>query len=339
MPTGISTFYGRNHFKSFRIFIILNIIKNMNLKYIHSQNMNKSYKVLIIKKTAWVLFLSLAVLLFLSCENEESVPPLELTAEIKHVSEYGGSDGSIKLTVTGGLEPYAFLWSTGDTTKDLTGIQAGIYNVAVTDQAPQSVTDTFVVTQPALEGVMDVVGNIYNIIEIGEQTWIQENLRVTHTPDGSAISGYAYIDNEDSIAKYGLLYTWDVAMNGSKEEGAQGICPDGWHLPSDDEWKQLEKALGMTQAEANMVNTWRGSPVGTMMLDGGESGYEAQLAGRRSSSGGFSLMGRMEYMWTSTEYTGTLAWRRCLDAYSTAVGRWNTFPKSYGFSVRCVKDD
>lgn len=311
----------------------------MNYKYIHSQNMNESYKVLIMSKAAGILFIILPVFLFLSCEKEEPAPPLELTAEVEHVSEYGGTDGRIELTVSGGLKPYAFLWSTGDTTKDLTGIPAGIYNVAVTDQAQQTVTDTFVVTQPALEGVMDVDGNMYNIIEIGEQTWMAENLRVTHAPDGSAISGYAYIDNEDSIAKYGLLYTWDVAMNGSREEGAQGICPDGWHLPSDDEWKQLEMTLGMTPAEVNMVNTWRGSPVGTLLKAGGASGYEAQLAGRRTSGGGFSLIGRMEYMWTSSEYTGTLAWRRCLDVSSTAVGRWNTFPKSYGFSVRCVKND
>jgi len=281
----------------------------------------------------------LAFFLFFGCQKEEVVSPLVLEAEIQHVTEFGGSDGSINIMVSGGLEPYAFLWSTGDTTEDLSGMPAGIYTLSVTDDAEQSVADTFVVQQPALEGVMDVDGNIYNIIEIGEQTWMKENLRVTHTPDGSAISGYAYIDNEDSIAKYGLLYTWDVAMNGSKDEGAQGICPEGWHIPSDDEWKQLEMELGMTSAEADMVNVWRGSPVGTLMKAGGASGYEAQLAGRRASGGSFSLMGRMEYMWTSTEYTGTLAWRRCLDAQSTQVGRWNTFPKSYGFSVRCVKND
>jgi uncharacterized protein (TIGR02145 family) len=285
------------------------------------------------------LALLLAFFLFFGCQKEEVVSPLVLEAEIQHVTEFGGSDGSINIMVSGGLEPYAFLWSTGDTTEDLSGMPAGIYTLSVTDDAEQSVADTFVVQQPALEGVMDVDGNIYNIIEIGEQTWMKENLRVTHTPDGSAISGYAYIDNEDSIAKYGLLYTWDVAMNGSKDEGAQGICPEGWHIPSDDEWKQLEMELGMTSAEADMVNVWRGSPVGTLMKAGGASGYEAQLAGRRASGGSFSLMGRMEYMWTSTEYTGTLAWRRCLDAQSTQVGRWNTFPKSYGFSVRCVKND
>ena len=273
------------------------------------------------------------------CRKDDPPQPIELEAEIEHVSEFGESDGSITLQVTGGSPPFSYSWSTGDTTKDLTVIPAGIYMVTVSDLLSQSVTDTFEVSQPELDGVMDIDGNIYNIVTIGDQTWMQGNLRVTHAPDGSEILSYAYIDDPDSIKKYGRLYTWYVAMNGSKEEGAQGICPDGWHLPSDDEWKQLEMALGMTQAEANMVNTWRGVPVGTMMKAGGESGYEAYLAGRRSSGGTFSLMGRMEYMWTSTIFGSSMAWRRCLDAYSPAVGRWNTFPQSYCFSVRCVKDD
>ena len=186
---------------------------------------------------------------------------------------------------------------------------------------------------------MDIDGNIYGTIDIGEQTWMKENLRVTHAPDGKAIPNYAYIDDPDSIKKYGLLYTWDVAMNWSRTESTQGICPEGWRLPSDDEWKKLEMALGMTQAQVNMTNTWRGSPAGTLMKAGGDSGYEAHLAGRRNSNGSFSFMGRMEYMWTSTEFGSTMAWRRCLDASSADVGRWNTFPKSYGFSVRCVKND
>jgi uncharacterized protein (TIGR02145 family) len=282
-------------------------------------------------------FLIMAIFTF--CQKEENILPLELDAEIQHVTTYGGNDGSITLQVSGGVSPYTFLWSTYDTTKNLTGIPAGIFTVSVSDKTTQSVADTFIVTQPEPEGVVDIDGNIYRITAIGDQTWMKENLRVTHAPDGAKITGYAYIDDPDSIKKYGLLYTWDVAMNWSKTEETQGICPDGWHLPSDDEWKQLEMALGMTQTQANMVNTWRGAPAGTLMKAGGESGYEAHLAGRRNSNGSFSFLGRMEYMWTSTEFGTSMAWRRCLDAYSSDVGRWNTFPKSYGFSVRCVKDD
>lgn len=286
-----------------------------------------------------IIAILFSMCVFITCRKEDPSLPIELEAEIQHVSEYGGSNGSILVQISGGIPPYTFLWSTNDTTKDLTGISSGTYHLMVSDKILQTATDTFVVNQPEPEGVIDVDGNIYTIIQIGEQTWMQENLRVTRAPDGSAITSYSYYDDQDSIKKYGLLYTWDVALNGTKKEGAQGICPDGWHLPSDDEWKQLEMALGMTSAQANMVNTWRGAPAGTMMKTGGNSGYEAHLSGRRNSNGSFSFIGRMEYMWTSTDYSSNLAWRRCLDSNSPDVGRWNTFPKSYGFSVRCVKDN
>jgi uncharacterized protein (TIGR02145 family) len=290
------------------------------------------------KRTLFSSFLMGSFFFITGCLKDDPPQPIELEAEITHVSKFGESDGSILLNLSGGSPPFSFTWSTGDTTRDLSGIPAGIYSVAVSDIISQAAADTFEVFQPELEGVMDIDGNIYSTIKIGNQTWMKENLRVTHAPDGSDILSFAYINDPDSIKKYGRLYSWHVAMNGSIEEEARGICPEGWHLPSDDEWKELEMALGMTQAEANMTNTWRESPVGTMMKAGGASGYEAHLAGR-CVGGSLSLMGEMEYMWTSSQYSSSLAWRRCLDASSSAVGRWNTFPKGYCFSVRCVKDE
>lgn len=301
--------------------------------------MNKSYKVLIMSKTTQALTAVLFLFLFTRCQEEEPPPtPIELAGTVTNVSEYGGSDGAIDLSITGGQPDYSFLWSNNDTTEDLEGLQAGIYSVIVTDEINQTAKDTFEVLQPG-DGVMDADGNIYSTVKIGEQTWMGENLRAMHAPDGSEITSYSYYEDSDSIKKYGRLYNWDAVMNGSKTEGAQGICPNGWHVPSDDEWKQLEIAQGMTQSEADMTNTWRGAPVGTLLKTGGDSGYEAQLSGRRASNGTFSLIGRMEYMWTSTQFGTSMAWRRCLDSYSAEVGRWNTFPKTYCFSVRCVKDN
>lgn len=186
--------------------------------------------------------------------------------------------------------------------------------------------------------VIDVEGNMYPTIEIGTQTWMQQNLRVTVAPDGSPVTSYVYNNNEEHAKTYGRLYTWDAAMNGSTEEGARGLCPAGWHIPSDDEWKVLEMYLGMTQAEADLVNVWRGQGVGTQMGEGGVSGYEALYSGRRDSNGSYYLMDQWEYMWSSTE-AGASAWRRCLSSTATTVGRYDTFTKAYGFSVRCVKDE
>ncbi len=351
-------------------------------------------------------------LFLMACQQEDEFSPIQITSEITHVSEFGNSDGSILLSVTGGRAPYTYIWSTGDTSKNLTEIPAGLYSIKISDKQLKTATDTFEVLQPqpvgmvvvfsathptetgnedgtietCIEGgyppfsyewstgditknieglsagmyylkiidnggqeltdsielidkVTDYDGNTYSIKKIGNQTWMKENLRVTHAPDGSAIISYLYENNSKYEISNGRLYTWDVSMNGSKEERAQGICPCGWHVPSDEEFKILEIYLGMTRSQADLTNTWRGAPVGTMMKAGGSSGYEAKLAGRRSSGGVYSLMGSMEYMWTSSEYDGSFAWRRCLDNHSSQVGRWNTFPKSYAFSVRCIKDN
>ncbi len=255
--------------------------------------------------------------------------------EITYPTEPGNTDGSIDITVIGGHAPYTFVWSTGSTNEDISNIGADQYTVTVTDQENQVKTLTVELTDPIVE---DIDGNVYRFKKIGDQIWMQENLKVTHTPDQTDITSYCYNNDLDNAEIYGRLYTWDVAMNGSTVEMAQGICPSGWHIPSDQEWKILEMHLGMTPEEANMENIWRGSEVGTKLKKDGESGYEALLSGRRSSSGTYSLLDQFEYVWTSSEYA-SYAWRRCLDINSDLVGRWNTFPKTYAFSVRCVKDD
>jgi uncharacterized protein (TIGR02145 family) len=164
---------------------------------------------------------------------------------------------------------------------------------------------------------------------------------VTRQTDNGVVEKHCYGDDPANCAAYGGLYEWDEMMDyGPSDSGnpstTQGICPPGWHVPSDEEWKVLEVFLGMTTTEADMVNGWRGVGVGTALLAGGSSGYEALLSGR-NASGVFDLLGLNEYMYTSTEY-GTNAWRRCLASGATTVGRWNTFPKGWGLSVRCVLD-
>lgn len=167
-------------------------------------------------------------------------------------------------------------------------------------------------------------GREYKWKKLGKQIWMVENLAYN-----IGTGCWAYANNENNVANYGRLYTWDAA---------QKACPEGWHVPSDDEMKQLEMFLGMTQTEANLTNTWRGEGVGTSMKKGGESGFEALLAGRRSSSGTFGYKGQMEYTWTSTAHGSNYGWRRCLHSGQSTVGRWNTFNKNYGFSVRCIKN-
>lgn len=193
-------------------------------------------------------------------------------------------------------------------------------------------------------------GQSYKTVQIGNQCWMAENLnagtRINGTEaqsDNGVIEKFCYNNNISNCETYGGMYQWNEMMDYSPSDNGnpgttRGICPEGWHIPTDDEFKELEMFLGMPQEEADMANVWRGSPVGTKLKEGGSSGYEALLSGRISSFGSFSVLGRYEYPWTATE-SGSNAWRRCLDDYSSAVGRWNTFSKSYGFSVRCIKDE
>ncbi len=185
----------------------------------------------------------------------------------------------------------------------------------------------------------------YSTVQIGTQCWMGENMNIGTMINGTAeqtddatIQKYCYNNSESNCDECGGLYQWDEMMQYVTTESSQGICPSGYHVPSDEEWKTLEKYLGMTQTEADQANVWRGAPVGDMLKEGGSSGYNEKLCGRRPSGGGFYYKGTYGYPYTSTESGGTNAWRRCLANSLSTVGRWNTFPKDYAFSVRCLKD-
>jgi uncharacterized protein (TIGR02145 family) len=292
------------------------------------------------KLTGTLLMSLLFIALFQHCTKEKVAEPLSIILTAHDVSTFLGEDGFIELDVTGGIPPYIYSWSNGKTTKDIDELKAGLYSVLVQDAADSTVTGSAVVKQPIPDNVViDKEGNIYTSVIIGDQIWMQQNLRVTVAPDSTPVTNCAYNNDEENAKTYGRLYSWDVAMNGSTAEKAQGICPSGWHIPSDNEWKTLEIYLGMSQAEADLTNSWRGHDVGTKLSAGGGSGYEALYSGRGINSSSYNLLNQFEYVWTSTEYGQSYAWRRCLEKGVSTVGRWNTFPKTYLFSVRCIKDD
>lgn len=222
--------------------------------------------------------------------------------------------------------------------------------------------------------VIDYEGNKYRTIKLGEQWWMVNNLKTTHYPDGSEIPvvesvsvwealGYEEIaccfydngkNNEARI--YGALYTWPAVMKGQPSSdmnpsGVQGVCPDGWHVPSDSEWKELEMFLGMSEAATDSIG-FRGSNQGSMLAssasfwqDGyldsnpafGMTGFHAQPGGGRRYDGTFGHKGDNANFWTATEYSNIRAWGRHIYAQYSSVHRYRN-AKSDGFSVRCVKD-
>jgi len=183
----------------------------------------------------------------------------------------------------------------------------------------------------------------YKSVSIGGKCWMAENLNIgqfiahtTEQSDNSIIEKYCYNNDPANCTTYGGLYQWDEAMNYSKVQGSQGICPEGWHLPTDQEWQNMEISLGMTASEAAMSNTWRGTDQGTQLGPGGSAGYNTLYCGRSVPGFGFTALSSYEYVWTSNE-SGFDAWRRCLNITDPKIGRYNTFPKQYGMSVRCIK--
>ncbi len=225
---------------------------------------------------------------------------------------------------------------------------------------------------PSGNTVTDYDGNTYQTVVIGDQTWMAENLKVTHYSDGTAIplvedsatwatlsytdKAYCWYNNNEFYGSaFGALFTWPAIMNGAgsseaNPSGVQGVCPDGWHLPSDDEWKQLEMYLGMSQAEADGTD-WRGADEGGKLKETGttfwvspntgatnESGYTALPGGLRSSNGRFSNMGYSTSFWTASGYFGADGWYHSLFFDRQEVFRFHGL-NYYGHSVRCVKDE
>ena len=206
--------------------------------------------------------------------------------------------------------------------------------------------------------VTDIDGNVYQTVQIGDQLWMAENLKVTHYRNGDEIlnvtdaaewqnltaGAYCNYGNDDSNADtYGSLYNW-YAVNDSRN-----IAPAGWHVPSDDEWKTLEMYLGMSQSEADGTGR-RGTDEGGKMKETGtthwyspntgatnESGFSALPGGYRYYYGYFGGMGYYAGFWSSTEYDSDYAWSWSLDYGNSDVYRYSLY-KQGGFSVRCIRD-
>jgi len=188
-------------------------------------------------------------------------------------------------------------------------------------------------------------GQKYPTVKIGNQCWFAKNLNAgeyikngSKTPsDNSIIEKYCYNNDTNNCKTYGGLYDWNEMMQYTTDESTRGVCPAGWHIPSDSEWMTLETALGMDPAFVILENAWRGDDEGKQLKAGGSSGFNALLSGNAIPGGFFNAINLYEYVYTSTQ-AGEFAWRRCVRTGDNTIGRWNTFPKNYALSVRCVKN-
>ena len=180
------------------------------------------------------------------------------------------------------------------------------------------------------------------------ETWMAENLNY------ETANSYCYEDKEENCAKYGRLYTWAAAVGKTEEEcgfgkecnlgngNVQGVCPEGWHLPSQDEWKELIVAVDDNITEysgENVAGNVLKSQTGWMEYSGITNtdafGFSALPAGFRLSD--YRVEGKFAYFWSSTESNSWYVYRMLL-YYDTGDADLDDIGKSYGYSVRCLKD-
>ena len=201
-------------------------------------------------------------------------------------------------------------------------------------------------------------GQVYNTIQIFSQCWLKENLNVGTMISGtqemsnnSVIEKYCYNNEVDSCTKYGGLYQWDEMMQYTTTQGVQGICPPGWHLPTDEEWKILEGAVdsqyGIGGPEWDIEYSNRGFDAGTNLKSisgwyyGGNGtdrfGFSGLPGSYRYDGGGFFGSGDFGSWWTSSEFDSYAAWSRYLPRNGPEVGRYCDYKVS-GISVRCLRD-
>ncbi len=185
----------------------------------------------------------------------------------------------------------------------------------------------------------------YGTVEIGEQCWMAENINIGtkiygkgNQSNNDTIEKYCYRDLEDKCNTFGGLYQWNEMMqyNTDTTQVVRGICPADWHLPTDAEWCILEQEVDSTINCGSSL--WRGDDGGTKLKQGGDSGFEALLAGHRNTSGSFSS-GSNTNFWSSSSSSENeaTAWGRTLSKRKTTV-LGTTYSKGYAYSVRCIKD-
>jgi len=201
-------------------------------------------------------------------------------------------------------------------------------------------------------------GKTYNTVQIGQQCWFKENLNIGmkipptfNQTDNGLIEKYCYDDLETDCSVYGGLYQWAELvqyMNGATNTtswspvpsgNVQGLCPSGWHIPSDDEWVILsnnlggESIAGGKMKETGLLHWWDPN------LASNSSGFTALGSGIREPDATFIVLDQYTNFWSSTENGALFSWSRALGHWSESLWRDGNYDKTKGFSVRCLKGD
>ncbi|MFZ4785853.1 MAG: fibrobacter succinogenes major paralogous domain-containing protein, partial [Flavobacteriales bacterium] len=203
--------------------------------------------------------------------------------------------------------------------------------------------------------VTDIHGKVYKTVKIGDQWWMAENLQTRTFRNGDPLNlilgdapNELWATEDTSACTYaldstkGFLYNYDAVMD------PRGIAPEGWRIPTDEDWKKLEAYIGMSESEVSKT-AWRGTTEGELLASKNslgwgqgslfgkdEYGFNGQPGGVRIHDGRSNLTGEVALWWTSTP-KDSLVWYRYMDSHETRVFRHYTYP-TYGMSIRCIKE-
>jgi len=313
-------------------------------------------------------------------ENENLVPACTITypksgqlimkgEQMIIVVEAWDHDGSImevKISIDGmernhtGTNPWCCCWNTSEETAARHLIKAIATDNAGAITEDQICVELIETSQPCPSKVTDTDGKVYSTVKIGNQCWMRENLNTgtmvrsentgshhSDAGDNGVVEKYCYNNDPVFCEEYGGLYDWDEAMGYVNTPGAQGICPEGWHIPTDEEWCTLTTYI---DARVNCDTWgWSGKDAGGRMKQAGldhwsfpnaaadnSSGFTALGAGYRVTEGQFVSLGNYALFWSSTESSSTCGFYRYLGYQHAHAGRYG-YLKQGGLSVRCIK--
>lgn len=233
----------------------------------------------------------------------------------------------------------------------LTG-QHGICTLQASQAASGNYAAASVTRSFAVDALWDARNQqLYRTTQIGNQVWMAQNLN--YDPDSS--NSWCYQNDPAQCARFGRLYDWATAMNlpltynntlwNGSDNAHQGLCPQGWHLPSDAEWTTLELSVGLANAESS-VSGWRGAGTGYALkstTDWADNGNGSDAFGFTALPGGqysdnFVFQGTFGEWWSSSELSATVAWNRGLYSLRNQTDHDYDDPKHLGYSVRCLRN-
>ena len=321
------------------------------------------------------------------CKKEKATLPILITAAVSNITWSTATSGG-NVTDIGGatISASGVCWSTlinstitNSKTTDGTGI--GAYMSSITGLTPVTTfylrayatksvgtaygSEISFATSSTSTSVTDINGNVYNTIIIGNQVWMQQNLKTTKYSNGDLIGTtvyasfdldksneikpkYQWVYNgmESNVALYGRLYTWYTIID------SRNVCPIDWHVPTDVEWTTLTDYLTNNGYSYNgsgdkiaksLAATFGWSKAGTAgnigydQTSNNSSGFAALPSGARYPYGSFGGIVSEGIWWSATKNDTTDAWNRSLYNSQSIIerGAWN---KRIGYSVRCLRD-